>query len=382
MRVVALLAIPVALRAQQVPTIPLEADASLPAEWTTVRGARELRDGRVVVLDSREQALKLVDFKTGSVAMIGRKGSGPGEYQLPLALFALPADSSVIADMANEGAPMVITPAGIAGDPLPGMRGDRAVGFLNIGGKIDGRGRLYRAGHGVAIGRDPIERLDRSTGRIDTVAWYDARVVSPLRPLQAPGAERPKFARAGGPVPFGSLRQFELTPAGAVVLLSPEPYRVSFIANGKQTDGPVIPYQKLRVTDADKAEWRAERSRPAATIMYNRDGSRTAGYSPARTVDEPGEWPEFLPPYALGSVFADRIRIAPNGMIWIERAVNAGTPSLYDVLTPAGALAYRVTLGNRARVVGFGPGGVYGVRLDDDDVEHLVRFRFPPVKNR
>jgi hypothetical protein len=382
MRVVALLVIPVALQAQQVPTISLVADASLPAEWTTVRGVRELHDGRVVVLDSREQALKLVDFKTGSATMIGRKGSGPGEYELPLALFALPGDSSVIADMANNGAPMVITPAGKAGDPLPGMRGDRAVGFLNIGGKIDGKGRLYRRGYGAIIGRDPIERLDRATGRIDTVGWYDARMISPLRPLPAPGGERPKVSRAGPPTPFGSAHQVAVTPEGAIVLLSPEPYRVSFVVNGKQIDGPVIPYQKLRVTDADKDDWRAERSKPAATIMYNRDGSRTAGYSPPRGVEEPDAWPEFLPPYALGSVFLDRIRIAPNGMIWIERAVNAGTPSLYDVLTPAGALAYRVTLGKRARVVGFGPTGVYGVRLDDDDVEHLVRFRFPTVSNR
>jgi hypothetical protein len=376
-----LLAAPAALWAQQVPTVQLVPDANLAVEWTDVRGVRELRDGRVVVLDARDQAVKLADFKTGEATMIGRKGSGPGEYQLPLQLLALPGDSSVIYDAANTGAPMVITPAGKAADPLPGMRADRAVGFLNIGGRVDARGRMYRTGIGAMLNRDPIERLDRSTGKIDTLGWYSRRLVSPLLPPPEEGP-RPKFEPVGKPIPFGAVRTFDVTPGGDVVLLSPEPYRVTFISAGKETDGPEIPYEKLHVTDADKAEWRVERAKPVATIRFSRDGGKTAGYSQPRAMDEPEKWPEFLPPYALGASYTERIRIAPNGTIWIERAVNAGTPQLYDVLTPAGRLAYRVTLPKRTRIVGFGSSGIYAVRLDDDDLEYLQRFRFPPMTNR
>jgi hypothetical protein len=382
MRLALLLALPVIARGQPAPTIKLVVDAKVPLEWTTVRGVRELKDGRVIVLDSRDQAVKLVDFESGSASMIGRKGSGPGEYQLPLALFALPGDSSVVFDMANSGAPLVITPAGKAGDPLPGMRAEGAVGFLNVGGKFDARGRIYRRGYGITIGRDPIERLDRATARIDTVAFFDGRVISPLRPLAGPGGERPKVVRAGKPVPFASLRQFAVTTNGTVILLSPEPYRVSFVDGGKQTDGPVISYERLRVTDADKAAWRAERAKPVAAIMYNRDGSQTAGYRQPPPADEPDAWPDFLPPYAIRGVLVDRIQVAPNGAIWIERAIHANSPPLYDVLTSSGALSYRVTLPARTRIVGFGAKGIYAVTLDDDDIEHLERFRFPPMNNR
>ena len=381
MRHALLFAIPAVVQAQQVPTVTPVVEASFPVEWTTVRGVRELKDGRVVVLDSRDQAVKLADFKTGTATMIGRKGSGPGEYQLPLELFALPGDSSVIYDMANNGAPVVITPQGKAGNPLPGMRAERAVGFLNVGGRIDESGRIYRGGHGATVGRDPIERLDRRTGKIDTVGWYSRRVVSPLiEPVQEGGA-RSKFSRAGKPIPFASVKLFDVAPGGAIVVLSPEPYRVSFIADGRQSDGPVIPYQRLRVTDADKAEWRAEKSKPVATIMFNRGGATTAGYQPPSPTEEPDKWPEYLPPYLL-TTGADRLRIAPDGTIWIERAVNAGSPALYDVLSRTGALAYRVTVPKRTRIVGFGRSGIYAVRLDDDDLQYLQRFRFPATNNR
>jgi hypothetical protein len=382
MRIAFLLALPLTASAQQAPTISLVVDANLPVEWTTVRGVRELKDGRVIVLDSRDQAVKLVDFKDGSATMIGRKGSGPGEYQLPLSLFALPGDSTVVFDMANNGAPMVITPSGKAGDPLPGMRGDGAAGFLNLGSRIDERGRIYRRGYGTTIGRDPVVRLDRATARIDTVAWFDARIISPLLKLAGTGGAKAKISRAAKPIPFASAREFAVTRQGTIVLLSPEPYRVSFIANGTQTDGPVIPFVKLKLGAADKAAWRAERMKPVASMMFNRDGSTSASYQAPKPIDEPDEWPEVLPPYALANVTTNRMRIAPNGTIWIERVVNAGTASLYDVLTPTGSLAYRVTLPKRTRIVDFGPSGIYAVSLDDDDIEHLQRLRFPPMQNR
>jgi hypothetical protein len=376
-----LLAVPAALFAQQVPTMALVPEAGFPAEWTDVRGVRELRDGKVIVLDSRDQAVKLADFKTGAATMIGRKGRGPGEYQLPLALVALPGDSSVIVDMANPGAPVVITPAGKAGDPLPGMRGEHAVRFLDVGGRIDGRGRIYRTGIGAMLDRDPIERLDRATGRIDTVGWNSRRIVSPLLPPPEQGA-RPKYAAAGKPIPLASLRAFEVTRDGALVILSPDPYRVTFVVGGKETEGPVIPYERLRVTEADKVEWRTERAKPVASLQFGAGGQVTAGYTQPRRLEEPDAWPEFLPPYTLGPSGVERLRIAPNGTIWIERAVNAGMPPLYDVLTPAGTLAYRVTMPKRTRIVGFGPSGIYAVRLDDDDLEYLQRFRFPTVSGR
>jgi hypothetical protein len=56
MRLTLLLVIPFALRAQQVRLVRLDKPAAThPAEWTDVAAVRELKDGRLVVLDAREQ---------------------------------------------------------------------------------------------------------------------------------------------------------------------------------------------------------------------------------------------------------------------------------------------------------------------------------------
>ena len=47
----------------------------------------------------------------------------------------------------------------------------------------------------------------------------------------------------------------------------------------------------------------------------------------------------------------------------------------YDVFDGAGTLVRQVTLRPRSRVVGFGNGTVYLVRLDEDDLQYLERYR-------
>ena len=71
-----------------------EAEFSEP--FSQIVGVRELKDGRVVVADLKDKVVQLVDLKSGVASKIGREGSGPGEYALPVGLFALPADTTLI----------------------------------------------------------------------------------------------------------------------------------------------------------------------------------------------------------------------------------------------------------------------------------------------
>lgn len=53
-------------------------------------------------------------------------------------------------------------------------------------------------------------------------------------------------------------------------------------------------------------------------------------------------------------------------------------PPTYDVIGGQGRVVYRVVLPKQSRVVGFGAGGtIYVAFKDDDDLEHLQRFRMP-----
>ena len=60
----------------------------------------ELRDGRVLVVDSRDAMVKLVDLARGTATQVGRQGAGPREYQGPSllqgSLAELRADSEAL----------------------------------------------------------------------------------------------------------------------------------------------------------------------------------------------------------------------------------------------------------------------------------------------
>jgi hypothetical protein len=85
------------IRAQREPALKLApATATHPEEFTSIAGVRELADGRVLVSDSRETRVMVLDFATGTAEPVGRTGSGPGEYRRAARLYALRADSTVM----------------------------------------------------------------------------------------------------------------------------------------------------------------------------------------------------------------------------------------------------------------------------------------------
>src|SRR5215213_2184431 len=108
-------------------------DAEYAEPFTQINGVRELRDGRVIVSDVREKTVQLVDLKAGSGTKIGREGSGPGEYAMPMRLLALPGDTSVVYDPLNRRF-LVIGPDGKAGP------------FVQYESEQGGRGRSMSLG--------------------------------------------------------------------------------------------------------------------------------------------------------------------------------------------------------------------------------------------
>ena len=82
--------------------VPLPApSAVLDAEFTAVGAVRELKDGRVLVVDISDRKVFVGDWRTRAATQIGREGNGPGEYALPRALFPVSADSTLLPDPRN-----------------------------------------------------------------------------------------------------------------------------------------------------------------------------------------------------------------------------------------------------------------------------------------
>jgi hypothetical protein len=380
---VAIAWLPLAIGAQA-PRLLTKPDAEFAEPFTSVNGVRELNDGRVVVIDSRDKIVQVVDFKSGAAVKVGREGSGPGEYAFPMRLVPLPGDSSGVYDMLNSRM-LVVLPNGKPG-PFVTIEQPQASGpgggMVRIGGAsprfADGRGRLYWTGPAFAPGNGdgppksadsvPVLRYDRGTRKTDTLAW----VRVPKNNVQTSGGSGNMQVRIGVSNPFAPRDEWGVTPDGRVMVLRSPEYRVELYGPTGRTATNTIAYDRVKVTEKHKEQWRESRKQQTSMMVTVNNGQRSVRTGPPPAdMPDPSDWPDVMPPFLENAVF-----IAPNGMLWIHRtrAANDETPN-YDVLDASGKVAMKVELPKGARLVGVGNGVVYATRTDEDDLQYLQRFR-------
>jgi hypothetical protein len=365
--------------------------ASLDQEFTTIDGVRELKDGRLILLDARDFAIHVVDLKAKSTRKIGRRGDGPGEFQLPRSVLPSRGDTTLLLDMARFNKVAVITPAGEIGGFISTV--DSAVSLRGfIVGASDLAGRLYENSYGGDS--NSIVRWDRGSGRRDTLGHLSMKVVSPLvEPAQARtggapgsaagggrsagGGER-AGARAGSPPPFFSVTEWAVSPDGRVAIVTPQPYRVTLVnSSGTRVQGAPIPVAVISVGDAEKEQFHKDRQKPVAQIAFA-NGVQTTSYVKPRYTP-PDEWPTVMPAFVKENG-VNAATFASDGMLWVKRATKAGAPPLFDVFDPSAKLSYQLELPAGRKLIGFGNGVVYLARVDDDDLHYLERYALPATR--
>ena len=365
-------------------------DVEYTEPFTTITGVRELRDGRVIAADAREKTVQVIDLKAGAATKIGREGSGPGEYALPMRLLGLPGDTSAVYDPLNRRY-LLIGPDGKVGafasyetqDATPGrMR-------ISIPRGIDARGRLYSVGPNFNINPSgpssssdsaPILRLDRATKKTDTVAFIHTPAATVT--TSGGGSGQNVSVRAGGGNPYAATDEWAVMPDGRVAVLRVKDYHIDWYApNGQKTSGTAIAYEKIKVTDEDKKQYRERAASGAGTAITMTQrvgpGGATTGASvgtPANIqLPEPTDWPDVKPPFTVNAAIG-----APNGQVWVLRTRSAKDKiPTYDVIDASGKVVSRVALPANTRLVGFGTGTVYLARSDEDDLQYLQRYRLP-----
>jgi hypothetical protein len=380
--VVAAVALPAYAQNVQTRTLT-KPDVEYSEPFTQITGLRELRDGRVVVSDIRDKVVEAVDFKAGSAVKIGREGSGPGEYALPRSVFPLPGDSSVVVDALNRRLLVVLPDAKPGGFIELGSGGGG--GGMIIGGSsvaaIDARGRFYSQGPPIQMvngapqtsDSTPIERWDRATNKRDTLAWLQM----PKGSAQVSGGRGNMNVRIGAANPFSPQDQWAVAPDGRVAVVHADDYHVDWAdAAGRRTSAPPIRFDRLKVTEAHKQEWRESMKSATGIMVTNNNGKQTAQAVPMRNVQDPPDWPEYMPPFLTNAV-----SFANDGTLWVKRTTVAGAPPTYDLIDGAGRVTQHVVFPKRTKLVGFGNGTVYLVRLDEDDLEYLQRYRFTPAEH-
>jgi len=363
--------------AGDVGAVPLaEALAAWDEGFSVVSTVRELPEGRVLVADPLSQIVVALDMDAGVADTIGAVGSGPAEYRQPDAVWPLPEGRTLLVDLGN-GRLTVLSPDLAFGDTRPFATVDPSDGTVlrAIPHAVDGAGRVYFGGlRGSASSPDSMSilRLDLDTDAVDSVGVFKrARITIEF-------SDRGVRTR---PVPLSPTDAWGVAADGRVVVARAGDYRVEWIAaDGTVTSGAPVPYTRRRIGRAEKMAWRDSQAETGGGLTVRDE--RVNGVI-RRTVLRPGsregeaeldsyEWPAFLPP------FSDRpILVDGTGRAWVRHHREANGTLQYDLFDGIGAVVLKVALGSQRRVVGFGEGMLYAVRMDGHGLQYLERYALP-----
>lgn len=348
-------------------------DATLPHDFSQLRGARELPDGRLLLTDRLEERLVLANLTTGKVQVIGRPGRGPLEYHLPTRLIPMPGDSTLLIDEGNSRVAVV----------SPTLRITRSFA-LRIPGitmplhprAVDALGRHYLQIPGwISNSRDRgdsvwIVRYDPRSERLDTLALIKGATSPPARDGRQLGIPF---------VPFAAQDAWAVTGDGRVAIVRAAPYRVEWHrSDGGVVRGPIVPGEALAVTMADRVAF--TRDFIANAPIGGRDPNGGMSVAPAELLEE-----NRIRQVAQGNTFASVMGpftqaapvVAVDGMLWVERSAHVGTPSTWDVFDSAGRNVRRVSLPVGRRLVALGRAGAYLAVADADGLQRLERYSIP-----
>lgn len=381
-----------ALPAQTRPTIILDKGAwEYPESFSKLTQLVELRDGRILLLDTEESTLLLVDPKRNSSSPVSRKGGGPLEYQFPGLLLGSAPDTLLYLDMMQQRFLLLSSTAIPLGTARFGSGANEARLAEMMPSTTDARGRAYGVTTGFAVvepsGKSrvmptiadtvEVQRLDRKSGKTTTLT----RVRNPI------SQSKPRVEMSGTGVKmtltapnFFPTDAWAALPDGRVAVLRDGIYQVRFVTEaGTETLGPVVPYVKIPVT-ATERKMVMDSMRTAMNKMLSGQeramgaAGGKAGPKLEAEVLEPATWAAFKPAYI-------ELLSSPDGRLWVTLSRPADTRSTrLDLLSGTGALLAHIELASGESVIGLGRGTVYTVRKDDDDLQYLKRYTLPPLK--
>ena len=326
-------------------------------EFTRILSVRELADGRVLVSDDRENRLVVVDLRSGAVRTLGRLGRGPGEFEQPDRLLATRGDSTLMRDRANSRRWTLIVGDSVAGtippdDPTVLATAGSLVGADSRGYVLARRpGPLADLGGGRARASSAVLRVDRATGRADTIAQVRGTTVAAGTTPSGSTTTRANFILV-----FSVVDQAVLFPDGWVAIAYADPYRVDWHPpNAAVVRGDPIPWTPVRVTAEEKQFWHDRMMEDAGT-------DRPFDFSGTPFADE-------IPPFRSQGLWP-----APDGALLIHRERSRAAPGNdYEIIDRRGARVGTLRLPASERIVGFGAAAVYVAVKDDDGIERLRR---------
>ena len=355
-----------------------EPEAVFDQALSVVQTVREMPDGRVLVADPLGQVLLLVDMDAGAADTLGTVGEGPDEYRQPDAVWALPDDRTLLVDLGNTRLTEV-SPELEFGETRPYVLGNPMQGsmVMAIPQAVDGEGRVYARSMG---GMSSLQSDSAYVLRMD----LEAETIDSVARVKIPGTTRTGTANSE------SISQIPLSPADAwgvaddgwIVVVRVADYHVEWISpDGSTLRGPPVEYERLSIGTPEKEAWRDSRSETGGgmSISAFADGSGSIQFSVSRGGPSDDDedldsysWPDDLPPF-----YGSRVPVDPSGRAWVRTYGGADAPPVYDVFGASGEREIVVELLPGRRVVGFGEGKAYLVRMDEYGLQYVERYALP-----
>ncbi|MCG8468578.1 MAG: hypothetical protein MJB57_10290 [Gemmatimonadetes bacterium] len=363
---------------QAVPRVTLgEPSHSYTDGLGSLRGVRELSDGRILIADGLGEALIVWTPDTGADTLTNI-GEGPGEYQMPDGLFPLPDDGTLLVDLGN--ARLVEIGADLSfGETTPIAQGQLGPGMtLVLPRGTDSNGRVYYEHRPGQMGAVPdsaiIRRFDPTTESEEDLA---KRKLPEMKRSESGGPNNSNVSIR--PVPLSAQDTWAVGFDGSIAVVRSSDYHVEWTRpDGSVLTGAPVPYDPVRVGNGEKDAWLEGLAAGLSISMFSDGGPPQLSFSRGGSTRSSSnrdeyEWPDRMPPFANAS-FVDG-----DGRAWVERSTSAGAPTLFDIFSDTGEWIAQVQLPPERTLVGFGENAVYLTRSDDFDFAWLERYETPSL---
>ncbi len=365
--------------AQEAPRVSFgRAGAAFRDGLGSMRGVRELEDGRVLLADGFGAAV-IAWTPGGGADTLTNTGQGPEEYRTPDGLFPLPDGGTLLVDLGNARLARIEADLSF-GETWPIAQGGPNAGMtmmIPVGTDRDGGIYFQRRLDGMGGTSDSaaVARFDPATGEVFEVGRV--RLAQQTREESGDADNRSVSIR---PVPFSDQDSWSVAWDGRVAVARADGYRLEWLDSaGGVTRGPEIPYEPVPVRRADQDEW-LEGLGGGLRVEATNDGSgmrMSMSRAPSGAGDaDPSdyEWPDVKPVIPAAAVAVDA-----DGRAWVRRHVRAGDAHLYDVFDAGGLRVAQVQLPEERRLVAFGAESAYLVRSDELGFAWLEQYALPAL---
>jgi hypothetical protein len=324
-------------------------EAEGPASFARIGWVEVDRAGRIYVLETDVQEVRVFDSTGGYLRTLGRKGGGPGEFQQAIGLAWDRAGHLWVVDQQNARYSVFDT-AGILVASRPRAPTTHFVGSW-LGTITEGGEVIEWLGQGLDTPATLV-RLD-STDLIPADTFPLPEFESPMFELRRRSGRNLSISRVNAP--YAAQLAWHLDPAGHLWFGVTDSYRL---------------YQRRLAGDTVRIVERAFTPIPVTSAERDSALTRLRWFTEQGGQIDPSKIPAAKP--AFSSTFSD-----DQGNLWVIPVVTGERGRTADVFDPEGrylgSVGLSFSLGFQRPVLRGD--AVYAVTLDSMDVPYVVRAR-------